>query len=688
MTDIPRVSDLAGTLRVASERLPRTRRWTSVRVALPAIVVTGFLARLVAVSGHRTPRLFPDEYIYATLARSLSGGSLTIRGGPAHFPAVLEPLVAAPLWWTHDPSLVYRLTQGLNAAAMTLVAVPIFHLARRLRLPQWQALACSAFAVALPALLYSAYITADALGFLVAATAIVAGVRCLDAPTRRAQALFLALALAATLARVQYVVLPAAFVAAAIVVERGPRAALVRYRPTFGSLSAVAVVALAAGPRRVLGYYDSILHQHLAPLTLLHWIAVDAFLLALAAGVVVVPATVAGLVAGLRRDAPRSERAFVALVGLVAVALLLEAAVYASTTDRFQERYLMALLPFFPVAAALGWRMLPRGRIAVVATGAALVVAVARVPLSGFTVLTNRQDSPFLFAVAEAEHHLGFGTGSLVVSVAAALLAAAAMATALRPRLVPALTAIALLALAGTSVAAVASDRSVDRYLRATLPTDSRWIDRRELGRVDVVVTPGTARAQVSNDLFWNTSLRRVVQLPGTEQVDSFAYVGGTIGKDGTLAVAGATEHRAFLLEEYGSSATVAGATRLGGEPGASLWLPTGHVRVTSLAVGRYLDGWLAQQTAITVWKRRATALRLRVSLPRSMPVGQTLVVEGPTRPLTVVLRPGRSRTLTIDLGSARPAHVLLSSRRPFSLPDGRLVSAVSTRVQLLETKP
>ena len=83
-------------------------------VWLTGLVATSFLLRVVVAGGHRVPRLFPDEYIYATVSRSLSHGELTIRGEPAAFPALLEPLLAAPLWWIagDDIQLGYALVQS------------------------------------------------------------------------------------------------------------------------------------------------------------------------------------------------------------------------------------------------------------------------------------------------------------------------------------------------------------------------------------------------------------------------------------------------------------------------------------------------------------------------------------------------------------------------------------------------
>ena len=85
------------------------------RLVLTGIVGVSFLIRLVTALNHATPLYFPDEYIYGSLARSLAEhGRPLIRSAPAHFPAILEPLLAAPFWLFHDPLLAYRLTQGEN----------------------------------------------------------------------------------------------------------------------------------------------------------------------------------------------------------------------------------------------------------------------------------------------------------------------------------------------------------------------------------------------------------------------------------------------------------------------------------------------------------------------------------------------------------------------------------------------
>ena len=78
---------------------------------LPAAAVLTFLVaassvvRFIVTSLRlQTPVYLPDEYTYSALARSIAEtGHPTIRGVSAHFPALLEPILAAPFWLTHDP---------------------------------------------------------------------------------------------------------------------------------------------------------------------------------------------------------------------------------------------------------------------------------------------------------------------------------------------------------------------------------------------------------------------------------------------------------------------------------------------------------------------------------------------------------------------------------------------------------
>src|SRR5205085_3192828 len=156
-------------------RLPLGLAWISAipaRLVLAGIVGASFLVRFVVALSHATPLYFPDEYIYASLARSLAEhGRPLIRTSPAHFPALLEPLAAAPFWLFHDPLLAYRLTQAENALAMSLAAVPIYLLTRRLGLGTGLSLVAGALAVASPDLFFVSFVLADPLAYPLALAA-------------------------------------------------------------------------------------------------------------------------------------------------------------------------------------------------------------------------------------------------------------------------------------------------------------------------------------------------------------------------------------------------------------------------------------------------------------------------------------------------------------------------------------
>ena len=295
---------------------------------------------------------------------------------------MLEPLLAAPFWLTNDPALAFRLTQAENALAMSLAAVPVYLLVRRLGGGTWAALAAGALTVVSPDLFFSSFLLADAIAYPLVLGAVYLGVCALAEPSRRLQLGFAALAVLATFARIQYVFLPLVFVAASLVVERGSvRRVWKRFRLSVLLYAAPLAFAAVLGPKRLLGYYSGVADLHVRPGEIAHWLGTDAMLLAYAAGFALVPGAVVGIALALWKPVSREESGFAALsVGLL-LGLFAEAALYATNgSDRFQERYLMVLLPLvFP--AFMVW--LQRGRpakpvVALVAVGLLALSAASR----------------------------------------------------------------------------------------------------------------------------------------------------------------------------------------------------------------------------------------------------------------------------------------------------------------------
>ncbi|HZC29397.1 MAG TPA: hypothetical protein VE269_06625, partial [Gaiellaceae bacterium] len=460
--------------------------------ALPAwfwlggIVTLSFGGRFLAALGRVVPYYLPDEYIYPTLARSFAQhGRPLIRGSAAHFPALLDPLVTAPVWLvTSDPQTAWRITQGLHSLFVSLAAVPAYLLARRVGLSRGLGLGTAALAVAVPDAVYGASMLADPLAYPLVLGALCAGTYVIVDATRRAQLLFIVLSALAVTARIQYAVVPVAVFMGAVAADRlhvlrsarrlGPSLALLFVPPV--------VLVAVLGRERVLGpYADG--HHTLRPAAIAQWIGRDAMLLAYSCGWAIVPGALVGLACVLRRPRTRAEVGFAVTTILLALALLVEAAQIADTdSQRFQERYLFALVPLLAIAFGLYVERGLPARLTVGVLAAALLALAARVPLSGYAAAHNKDDSPTLWAVLRLENLVGIGNGALAVALIAAALSGIAVVGARRRSGAVIVLAVAVAACCALSAGATSFDARISHSLRATLPDDLRWVDHARLG--------------------------------------------------------------------------------------------------------------------------------------------------------------------------------------------------------------
>ena len=656
---------------------------------LAVIVTASFAIRLVAGASHVAPRLFPDEYIYAALGRSLAHGSLTIRGEPAGFPAVLEPLAAAPLWRLagDDLELGYRLVQGMHALVVSLVAIPVYLIARRLQLSARLALACSGLTLLLPVLAWTPAIMADTFALPFALGAVAAGAAALDRPGWRPQVVFLALAGLATLARLQYAVLPLAFLAAAIVVERGDlRRAARSVRATLVALAGVGAVALMIGSGRVLGYYEGVTSLSVDVRAIARWLANDALLSAYAVGWVVVPLALVGLALGIARPRSRAEHAFAALAGSFALLLLGETAVYAANgAERFQERYLVALLALVPLCACLGARRLdaPPVRAAVAVLGGLLLLAAALVPLTGYSALTGKQDSPTLWAFDELVTRLGNGSAGLVVGLGAGVLALVAAAAAARPRTALPITLVATgMVLIALGAGALRYDATQSERTKLTFgdPNQS-WVDASGLRDVAVLQTPYSSRVQISSQLFWNTSLVEILQMDDSSGVDAYGSRAVSVDRDGRIRADDEIVRGPLLVEEYASWAVLEDARLVRRTINAALWSSPDAPRLSLLLAGRYFDGMLGARSSVTVWPdadgRRTGTLVLPLSLPADWPAAE-ISITAPGVERSVVVPPGGRVVLRLPVETTGPWTAELRATRPLLASGSRLVACLA----------
>lgn len=660
--------------------LPRARA-----AAFPAWAVLGALVGLSACArwlfalAHTTPVYFPDEYIYSALARSLAEGEgVAIRGEPAGFPALLQPLLNAPFWLFEDPAVAYRLGQALNAVAMSLAAIPVYLIARRLRLSHGLSLACAGVALLSPNFFYVAYLLGEPIAYPLVLASVYFGMRVVAEPTRGVQVALVACSGLAAFARVQFLVLPLVFVVAAVGLDREM---LRRLRLTLALFALPLLGALALGPGRVLGYYSRVGDLELHPLEMVHWAGIDLMLLAYSSGWLLVPGALVGLLYAFGRSRPREERAFAAIATLLTGALLVEAAAYAANAPeqvgggRFQERYLMTILPLVAPAFCLWVARGAPGRRAVALLSLALLVLSARVPLAGFTSETGRQDSPFLLALWWLERRIGYDDGSLVLAAAVAALSLLGVALAFRPRhAAPVGLAAAAILVGAASAGATAFDADNAPKVRGTyLPADARWVDHAGLGEVTYLQTPGGPRELAFSQLFWNRSIGEVVRLPEGNTIDAFHQPFVRVAGDGTLVHEGRSLRTAILIPRFSVFADFRGATRVAQTATFDLWRPEGTPQLELLVAGQYFDGWLADEGWIEVRPTRAGTLVLPLSLPMQAPAVRLRFTGDESR--TVELDPGASRRVNFDVPAGGVWRVDYESERSAFLPDFRRVS-------------
>src|SRR5213592_4124728 len=256
------------------------------RLALPVLFLVATAYHFLQSRGHATPTVFNDELLYAKLSQSIAAGhGLAIRGEHFFFPAPLASLVQAPVWLLHSMTHAYAAAKLLNAAVMSAAVFPSYWLARRVVRPSF-ALLTAAAAVATPAMVYHAFLMSEALAYPVFLCAVAVLVRGVEKPTI-AVPVVCALAIAT---RVQFLVLPLAYLAAVAVCERG------RYhRHALPAALTGLLVAALIGIPGALGQYGEATHIGHAPGAVAHWALTTGYLLPFSLGLAIVPGAIFGL---------------------------------------------------------------------------------------------------------------------------------------------------------------------------------------------------------------------------------------------------------------------------------------------------------------------------------------------------------------------------------------------------------
>jgi hypothetical protein len=331
------------------------------------------------------PRIFADELIYMSAARSLAEHGAV----PGHYGLVVPAFDSIAYLLAPDQISAYHLIQVMNSAAMASAAFPAYLLARR-ALPHSWALVVSALTVSVPWMVYARFVMTEPVFYPVFLWFVLALVRALERPTQRRQLVLLLTGAIAFAARTQAAVLFPAIGAAVILygaAQDSVRASLKSFAFTWLIACAGGVLVIAAattGAWAPFGAYGVLLRGWWHPHGLLLWTAANVTSLSLGVGILVAAASPLGAAALLRRGNTASEQALAAAAVSSALALLLTVVVLSESTygmGSVHERNLFYVVPLMLICA-LAWaqRGFPTSRRVLAATLAALIGLAVLMP--------------------------------------------------------------------------------------------------------------------------------------------------------------------------------------------------------------------------------------------------------------------------------------------------------------------
>jgi hypothetical protein len=636
---------------------PAPRRGLQPKLLLPALYLVAVVYHWLQGRGHVTPAVFGDELLYSKLAQSLAAGDgFTVRGEPVFFPAPLAVLAQVPAWFFDSTATAYAAVKTLNAAVMAAAAFPAYALARRLVRPTF-ALVVAAATVAGPAMLYHAYLMSEALAYPVFLLACATMVRAIAEPSRRMELAVVGVSAVACLTRLQFIVVPLAYLVAAPLAARlagePVRTALRRHRISLSVLAMLVALPLLTGGLVVGTYLGAALLDY-TPLHVLDWSAFTAALLPFAAGWLVVPGAIFGLFGLVARPRGRAEAAFGVIACLLTAAVLLEIGLIAAgEAERALERYAIYVVPLLFVAF---FAYVERGAAHRRAyAGLALVLGLTAwlMPFPARAGDVFSFDAPTFSVYAQLASWWGHANAATILAGVPLVGSIVLVLIQLRKAWAPValgVGAVALLVLSG--VPAYAGDHEMTRGTlahRAGSPPD--WLDRSGLGRADYLQLPGGSAHYGWVLETWNRDFGRAIQL-GFPNYDGFSSSTAKVDPAGRLLVDGRSpEAGVFVLNDFGARLGIEGTVVARPRDGLIAMRVPAAPRVRFFAMGLGYDGWAAAVVRYQVWPRRPVRngiYRVRLVLPRGREARKVTltVAEGSRR--SIVLRPGTGRTVEI----------------------------------------
>ena len=573
---------------------------------LSAVVVGSTILHWLAARRFGGLWILPDEGIYATRATDLwRHGSLPLRHGQGGYGILYPLLIGGPLS-LGSVAHGYAALKLLQAFVVSLAAVPVFVIGRRLMGDRYALLAC-VLTVAVPVLLYSGLVMTEVLFYPVAACALLAIAYAVSSGTIQSQVWAFVAILVATATRPQAVVfvpvLAAAVLLDALCARDGSR--LRSFWPTWLVVGG-SVLALVAFPTLV-GAYAVTLRGGYPLGSGLRLSAEHLSFAALACGLIPFAAVVTlsvRAIRGLEQDP--AARAFISVCIAACLLLPLQVGFFAARyAPHLLGRNLAPLPPLLFLGFAL-WisRGATRGRVTgpLVAFGVASLVLL--VPWNALVVPTAFADTFDLLIVARVH---GFAPIDVVMVFALVMLAGFV--------LVPRRFAIALavpvvvVLIAASAVAANEVARAVNAA-QVVLGPDRSWIDTAAAGDVAYLYEGSEAWNLVWQERFWNRRVRRIYSIAPNRVPGSIAQTQVTIGPQGALPIG---ENYVVAADRLSLDGTPVGHLA---EPdldigGLTLWRLDGQARVSMAKDGVQPNGDMTRTATITVYRCAGGRLEL-----------------------------------------------------------------------------
>lgn len=624
-------------------------------VALVLLMVASTIARFVLSRGVAAPWIAPDEQLYGLLGRSLvAGDGLQVLGASVPYYSILYPLVVGlPFVWSGVPDGVTQV-QALQALLMSATAIPVYLWARPVAGPRWS-LVAAGLSVLIPGLTYSGLLMSEALYYPVATLAAWALATCLRDPTLARQGLLLGAVGLALATRLQAVGFGATIVVALALLATTERstAPFRRMAPTLGALGAFAVAWVAS--RIVLGGVGELLGAYSPLAAAGRYSVTDVFQSlswqtgAVALFTIEIPLIALGVLTwetlrGREHDA--RVRALVATAVAYLSVTVLEVSAFASRfVEHVTERQLLSVAPPAFVALVV-WlhRGVPRPQPVTSLVALGVAASVLLLPLGRVTAKAVYADSPSMISLERLSNHLAEATFQAVYALVAGVVIL--LAVLLPRRAAPVLAGLVAVALAAGSLVASREIRSGSQTERersfSGAPTN--WIDATGARDVALVLTGARFWPSAWEELFWNSSIRKVVRLPGVQSPGIVAEVVAAPRPDGRLeARSGELVDSQYVAAPTPMSIIgepVATLPSSFEQPGMVVWHATAPLRVSQRVIGLRPDGDLhgGEHAAIrvfacgpgrlelTILGKQAAPTRIlvgrRVAAQRAVPAG------------------------------------------------------------------